>query len=362
MNVRARAALALAAVLLVVAGACGDDSDSDGARAARATTTTAAGGTPTTAQTGSSASTALATPPKLEVTEVATGLETVWALAWDSNGKLWVTERAGRVRQVGGRSLNVAGVVEQGESGLMGLEFDSQDRAYVMFTTQNDNRIARLAADGSIDKVFVEGIRRAAIHDGGRLRFGPDGALYASTGDAGDTSLPQNDSSLNGKVLRIDVAAGTAERFSKGHRNPQGLCFAPDGRFLSVEHGPDKGDEVNVLTKGFNGGWPDQVGNGIKNYTPTIAPGGCEVYDADLIPQWKGSLLFVTLKGSSLHRLTFDAAGKVVDEEVLYEGKYGRLRDVRTGPDGAVYIATSNRDGRGSPSRSDDRVLRIAPA
>jgi glucose/arabinose dehydrogenase len=148
---------------------------------------------------------------------------------------------------------------------------------------------------------------------------------------------------------------------SSGHRNAQGLCFEPGGRFLSTEHGPDEGDEINVLTDGSDGGWPAATGNGIWNYTPTIAPAGCVVYTAGLIPEWRGSMLFVTLKGSSLRRLTFAADGSVAAEEVLLEGRFGRLRDVAVGPDGAVYVATSNRDGRGDPRGGDDRILRIAP-
>jgi glucose/arabinose dehydrogenase len=133
------------------------------------------------------------------------------------------------------------------------------------------------------------------------------------------------------------------------------------GRFLSTEHGPHVGDEINVLTRGDHGGWPQTAGNGIFNYTPTIAPAGGGVYSADLIPQWIGSVLFVTLKDSSLRRLVFARDGSVADEEILYRGVFGRLRDVAVGPDGAVYLATSNRDGRGVRREGDDRILRIAP-
>jgi glucose/arabinose dehydrogenase len=232
---------------------------------------------------------------------------------------------------------------------------------FLMYTGAQDNRIVRLEADGS-QKVLVSGIARAAIHDGGRLRFAPDGTLYASAGDAGQTALAPNPSSLNGKVLKVDPDNGGATVFSRGHRNPEGLCFDAAGRFLSTEHGPTGNDEVNVLSNGFDGGWPGTSGNGIRNYSPSVAPAGCAVYNADLIPQWKGSMLFGTLRGEGLRRLTFAADGSVAGEEVLYEGEYGRIRDVAVGPDGAVYFTTSNQDGRGSPSASDDRILRIGPA
>jgi glucose/arabinose dehydrogenase len=230
-----------------------------------------------------------------------------------------------------------------------------------MMTAASDNRIVRLATLDANPEVLVDGIRKAGIHNGGRLRFAPDGTLYAGTGDSSDQSLPQDDSSLNGKILKVDTEAKRATVVSKGRRNPQGLCFNKAGTFYVTEHGPDRGDEVDIIKPGSNGGWPGVSGNGIKNYTPTIALAGCAVYEADAIPQWKGSLLFVTLKDEDLRRLTFNADGSVAGEEILYDGKYGRLRDVTVGPDGFVYLATSNKDGRGSPKAGDDRILRVAP-
>lgn len=334
---RAVAALLVAAVIVGCASGTGDDE-----------------ATPATTATEKRA-------VAVEVTEIATGLDTPWSLAWDRQGRLWFTERPGRLIRLGGESRTIAGVVESGEAGLMGLEFDARDRAYVMYTAADENRVVRLDQDGS-QTVLVDGIAASSIHDGGRLRFGPNGLLYASTGDAGDGELAQDESSLNGKILEIDPATGDARVFSSGHRNAQGLCFEPGGRFLATEHGPDRGDEINVLTEGSNGGWPETTGNGIHNYTPTIAPAGCVVYSADLIPQWRGSLLFVTLKDESLRRLTFASDGSVADEEILYRGEFGRLRDIAVGPDGAVYLATSNQDGRGTPGERDDRILRIAAA
>lgn len=298
---------------------------------------------------------------ELQVTEVATGLRVPWSLAWDPAGALWFTERTGKLTRLNGPSRDIAGVAPAGEGGLLGLEIDKQGRMFLMYTAAQDNRIVRLEADGS-QKVLVSGIARAAIHDGGRLRFGPDGTLYASAGDAGQMALAPDPASLNGKVLKVDTDDGGATVFSRGHRNPEGLCFDADGRFLSTEHGPTGNDEVNVLSQGFDGGWPGTAGNGIRNYSPSVAPAGCAVYNAGLIPQWKGSMLFGTLRGEGLHRLTFAADGSVAGEEVLYEGQYGRIRDVAVGPDGAVYFTTSNQDGRGTARPGDDRILRIGPA
>lgn len=300
-------------------------------------------------------------PSRLGVTEVAGGLDTVWALAWDPEGRLWYTERGGRLTRLGEAPRTVAGVTESGEGGLMGLEIDGRGRIFVMYTSAVDNRIVRLEPDGS-QTVLADGITKASIHNGGRLRLGPAGTLYAATGDAGQPALAPDPASRNGKVLRIDPDRGEPSVFSRGHRNIQGLCLAPGGPLMATEHGPDRGDEINVLSPGFDGGWPGTVGDGVRNYTPTIAPAGCAFYDSELIPEWRGSMLFVTLKGRDLRRLTFGSDGSVSGEEVLFDGEFGRLRDVAVGPDGAVYLTTSNRDGRGSPAAGDDRILRVAPA
>ncbi|MDP8975310.1 MAG: PQQ-dependent sugar dehydrogenase [Actinomycetota bacterium] len=297
---------------------------------------------------------------RLQVTEVARDLDTVWSLRWDPAGALWYTERPGRLTKLGEQSQPVQGVDETGEGGLMGLEIDGRGRKFVMYTGADDNRVVRLEPDGS-QRVLVKGIEKAGIHNGGRLRFGPDGTLYASAGDAARTELSPDPGSINGKVLRIDPESGNNSIFSRGHRNVQGLCFAPGGRFLATEHGPSGNDEVNALVQGFDGGWPRTSGNGIKNYPSSVAPSGCAVYGGGLIPAWRGSMLFGTLRGTSLRRLTFDARGSVTGEEVLLSGELGRVRDVAEGPDGAVYVATSNRDGRGRPRNGDDRIVRIGP-
>ncbi len=298
---------------------------------------------------------------RLQVTEVARELDTVWSLAWDPAGALWFTERPGRLTKLGGRPTDIEGVQEQGEGGLLGLEIDRQGRKFVMYTASSENRVVRLEPDGS-QTVLVKGIEKAGIHNGGRLRFGPDGTLYATTGDAARPELSPDPGSVNGKVLRIDPESGKSSVFSRGHRNVQGLCFAPGGRFLATEHGPSGNDEVNALSQGFDGGWPGTSGNGIKNYPSSVAHSGCAVYGGGLIPAWRGSMLFGTLRGTSLRRLTFDARGSVTGEEVLLAGELGRVRDVAVGPDGAVYVATSNKDGRGRPDDGDDRIVRISPA
>ncbi len=335
-------------VSLSLLAACGRNASPDVDSAGTTTTSATAGGEPDGG-------------PLVQVTDVATGLDTVWDLAFDSKHNLWFTQRGGRLQQVGGPGRDIPGVVEQGEGGLMGLAIDANDRFFLMMSTRDDNRIIRLDTLDATPVVLVDGIRKAGIHNGGRLRFGPDGTLYAGTGDAGDTSLPPDRSSLNGKILAIDPEKGGATVFTSGHRNPQGLCREDAGRFLSTEHGPDRGDEVNVIVKGKDYGWPDTTGNGIENWTPTIAPAGCVVYESDLIPQWKGSLLFTTLKERDVRRLTFAADGSVDSQEVLYDNRFGRLRSIAVGPDGALYLGTSNKDTRGNPAAGDDRIVRLAP-
>ena len=253
-----------------------------------------------------------------------------------------------------------------GEGGLMGLaldpEFEAQPFVYLYFTTADglqlerwrfeDDRLTREASliDGTIEA--------GAIHDSGRIAFGPDRALYVATGDAGDQDLAQQPDSLNGKYLRLTEYRGgpvEPEIVSLGHRNPQGFDWQPDtARLFSTEHGPSGFDEVNEIREGENYGWPEVTGSDhgdfaapLKVYEDSVAPSGATF--------WNGEYVFATLRGEALRRLDLDSG----EDEVLLEGEYGRLRTVRVGPDGALYVLTSNRDGRGSPEDEDDRILRL---
>jgi glucose/arabinose dehydrogenase len=336
---------------------------------------------------------------------VTTGLDTVWELAWGPDDFIWVTERGGRISRVdpqsGARStVGQVDVAEIGEGGLMGLafhpDFSTQPWIYVAHTTvsggSTQNRVIRLRYNGTslgTPEVILQGIAGSSIHNGSRLAIGPDRFLYVTTGDASDASMAQNRESLSGKILRLTLEGQAAPGnpfgtriYSYGHRNPQGMVFAPDGTLYVTEHGPSDNDEVNRIEAGRNYGWPNvhgrcdgdigpaelsfcsanAVAEPLAIWTPTIAPAGVGYYDHTLIPGFRRSLIFATLKDATLYRLQLSGDGRSVEStETLFDGDFGRLRAVLVAPDGSIYIGTSNRDGRGTPMPNDDRIIRLRP-
>jgi len=319
------------------------------------------------------------------VQTVARGLDIPWEIAFLPDGRALITERPGRVRMLskGGRLLRdpVARVdiSAQGEGGLLGLALDPAFKrnrlVYLYYTTARGMRLARYRFTGARlrrERVILGGIEAGVIHDSGRIAFGPDGKLYTATGDAGNTDLPQRRSSRNGKFLRMSPAAyrgggGRAEIVSVGHRNPQGFDWQPGtGRLVATEHGATGNDEVNVIRKGANYGWPvaegrDQGGRftaPIALYDPSVAPSGA-TFVTEPGSKWTGDYLFAALAGERIQRLVISAKGRVVAQQALYRGRFGRIRAVVEGPGGFIYALTSNQDGRGSPTDDDDRVLRF---
>ena len=350
------------------------------------------------------------TPPgpgdvALTVATVAGGFDTIWELAWGPDNQLWVTERGGTISRVNPTTgaisrVGTLPVNEVGEGGLMGLAFHPDYASgspfiYVAHTYSAGNavrnRVLRVAiTNGTLGAVtpILEDVPGSSVHNGSRIVVGPDRLLYVSFGDAANTALPQNATSLAGKILRLTLDGQAAPGntlggrvYTLGHRNPQGLVFAR-GTLYSTEHGPGDNDELNRIEAGRNYGWPDVRGacdgdagqaelsfctannvvEPLAKWTPTIAPSGLDFYDNARIPQWRGSLLFTSLKGSTLYRAPLSTDGRSVGTmEKLYADQFGRLRDVLVAPDGAVYLATSNKDGRGSPQAQDDRIIRLAP-
>ena len=264
------------------------------------------------------------------------------------------------------------------ESGLLGLavdpEFADNGFVYLYRTVESGNEVVRYRfADDRLteDGVVVEGIEAGPIHDGGRLAFGPDDRLYVTTGETGDDALAQADG-LNGKVLRTADFRSDGVRpevFTTGHRNVQGIDWEPGtDRGLITELGPDTDDEVNVLRKGANYGWPEVRGGQKRSgftapvaiYPESIAPSGA-TFVRKGGSKWSGDYLIGALVGEQIRRVRVSKSGKVSVNEPLFEGRYGRIRTVVEGPDGALYALTNNTDGRGSPKQGDDRVLRIVP-
>lgn len=309
-----------------------------------------------------------ATRTTLDVQVLVSGLEAPWGLAFLPGGDALVTERDTarllRVPAGGGRPVLVRRLAEaapRGEGGLLGVAVSPTYRTdglvYAYLTTREDNRVVRFTLDGPVQPVLT-GIPRGAIHNGGRIAFGPDGMLYVGTGDSGRRELAQDPASLGGKILRL-VPGRPAEVFSTGHRNVQGLAFDRRGRLLATEFGQNRFDEVNVVARGDNGGWPEVEGPGtgggrfaapLVTWRPEEAsPSGAAVLGDDL---WVAAL-----RGRRLWRVPV-AGGP---PEPLLVGAYGRLRAAVAAPDGSLWVLTSNRDGRGDPVEADDRILRVTP-
>ncbi len=344
------------------------------------TQTSPTGATPTSP---APSATPVAHPPKV-VDTIASDLEVPWGLGFLPDGDAIVTERdSRRVLLVDGERHTVkeVGVIEaaapEGEAGLLGVavspNFDTDHRLFFYVTTAEDNRIVRATYErGRLGPltVILDGIPSGFIHDGGRLAFGPDGYLYASTGETGDESLAQDRSSLGGKILRIttdgDPAPGNpfddSPIWSYGHRNVQGLAFDDRDRLWASEFGHDLFDELNLIQRGGNYGWPIVEGRGGRDglidpqvvwQTDVASPSGLAYLD--------GHLWLASLRGQRLWRI--DVTGRRAQSPTdFFVGEYGRMRTVAVAPDGRLWVTTSNRDGRGAPVAGDDRILLVRPS
>lgn len=393
--------LCLTAVLLVAApasAACTGTASTPGPTGA--TASTAQGGTSTAqggatsspgpgvgSATGTSDDTSIGTasetsiPSQLQVSTVATGLQAPWGLGFLPDGTAVVTERdeakvlaigpAGAVSELG----TISGVAPGGEGGLLGVAvsptFARDQLLYVYYSADEENRIATVALRGGTladQRDILTGIPRASIHNGGRVRFGPDGLLYVGTGESGDEPLAQDLSSLGGKILRLSPDGSPAPGnpfpqaplvYSYGHRNVQGLAFDPEARLWASEFGQNTWDELNLIRPGGNYGWPEQEGQGggtdfvqPQRVWPTseASPSGVAVLG--------GSVWMAGLRGARLWQIPESGDG-TLDPVPQLVGEYGRLRTVEPAPDGSLWVMTSNTDGRGQVRDGDDRILRI---
>jgi len=333
-----------------------------------------------------------ATPVELQATTLVENLIVPWEILWGPDNKIWMTERTGKISRVDTGTgaitplLTVSEVVHQGEAGMLGMvlhpNFNTTPQVFVAYNYNNGGnlreKIVRYTYNGTtlINPLIIQdNIAASNIHNGCRLAIGPDMKLYISTGDASVPSNSQNSSSLNGKILRLnldgtipaDNPSAGSPIWTKGHRNPQGLVFVND-RLYSAEHGPDTDDEVNIIEKGRNYGWPDVPGfcdgsetafcnannvkEPIKAWTPTLAVSGIDYYNHDLIPQWKNSILVATLKNQRIYQLKLNGDGTAVTEINEYlPNTYGRLRDFCISPDGKVFVSTSN--------GGNDKIIKI---
>lgn len=327
------------------------------------------------------------------------GLDIPWSLIFLPDNRALVSERPGTIRLIKNGALQkdpyaVVDVAAVGEGGLMGLSlhplFPKEPYVYAMHTYRKGGhlyngviRLKDLGDKGVFDKVIFDGIPGGRFHDGGRIAFGPDGMLYITAGETFQASLAQDLKSLGGKILRVTPEGGIPRDnpfprspvWSYGNRNPQGLAWDPEtGDLWESEHGPSgeyawfAHDEVNIIVKGGNYGWPKTVCNsGDRKFIAPVVCWAERTTPPSGITFYRGDLWVATLRSEALIkiRLARDAGKYTVTaiERWFVEekggGRYGRLRDVVAGPDGNLYFLTNNRDGRGDPSPGDDKIYRI---
>ena len=317
---------------------------------------------------------------------IAENLDIPWELAFLPDGSMLVTERPGRVLRINETKqvIPIAGVRHTGEGGLLGMalhpDFSANHFIYLYFTTQTGdglrNRVERYTFENnaiSNKQTILENIPGSTLHDGGRIAFGPDRKLYITTGDAGIEKNAQDTNSLAGKILRVnDDGSIPADNpfhnavYSYGHRNPQGIAWDGAGVLWATEHGrsvPKSGfDEVNLIEKGRNYGWPAIQGNETQSgmEQPIAHSGADDTWAPSGMVIVGNTLFFAGLRGQALYKAQL-SGDRIQNLTPRLQEQFGRLRTVVVGPDKQLYILTNNTDGRGKPKANDDKIIRINP-
>lgn len=326
---------------------------------------------------------------------IASELDVPWEMDIAADGRIFFTERPGVLRVIEDGQLNPEPVItldspfiSKGEGGLLGLaldpDFSNNHYLYLYHTyEENDevkNQVLRLIESSNkarVDKVLIDDLPGSSNHNGGRIKIGPDGHLYITSGDRYEPTLAQELGSTGGKILRIsldgtippDNPFPNSPVYSWGHRNPQGLAWHPaTGELYSSEHGQSAHDEINRIKPGGNYGWPLIEGDEsvADKDTPLLAPllhSGSNTWAPSGIAfvtdgPWEGDLLVAALRGQQLIHVTL---GDTASVQSVFYGEFGRLRNIYNGADGTLYLMTNNRDGRGSPSQKDDQIIRLTP-
>jgi len=337
----------------------------------------------------------------VSVTPLATNLTVPWELVWGPDNFIWMTERGGRISRINPTTgqvlplITVPDVVTSSEGGLLGMalhpDFTTSPYVYIVYNYNDGAYKEKLvrytysaAGAGSLSNptVLLGNIPATSTHSGSRLLILPDRTLLMTTGDAQQRPEAQNTNALIGKVLRLNLdgtvpadnpVAGNP-MYSYGHRNPQGLVRAPSGKIYSSEHGQDAEDELNLLEPNRNYGWPTVEGNcnlsdeqafctannvraPLYSWAPTVGIAGLAYYNHPAIPEWNNTLLAVALRGNRMTQLPLTTNGEAVGTAASYLSGFGRLRAICVSPQGKIYVSTSNRDGRGNPSATDDQIL-----
>ena len=362
------AALVLAGAVLVVGCSASDNADGPAQTAGPAESS---GSTDSSQPSASIA-------PADEPADVVTGLDAPWSIVFAGDAPLISERDSGNILEVVGDRTRVVGAVADvapaGEGGLLGLAV-REEFLYVYFTSDDgDNRVVRYRLTGTTGSLglgpvepVLAGIPGGRTHNGGRIAFGPDGMLYISTGDAQDRPKAQDPASLSGKILRVtpdgyvpaDNPTAGSPMWSLGHRNVQGIAWAADGTMFSSEYGQDTWDELNVIRKGGNYGWPRVEGKSEQFDSVYIDP----------VQQWNpddaspsgmtiaGDTIYIAnLRGERIRAVPVTAPETGRD---LFVGEFGRVRDVTDARDGSLWLLTNNTDGRGDARDGDDRIKQV---